>query len=372
MTTPPEIPLVDLAAQHEEIAAEVAEGFQRVFAETSFIGGDAVGTFEYAYAAFAAVDHCIGVANGTDALELALRAAGIGPGDEVIVPANTFIATAEAVHRAGAAVTLADCDCGHLVTADALADAITSRTAAMIPVHLYGQMAPMRSIAALAQTAGLAVIEDAAQAQGATQDGAAPGTLGASVGTSFYPGKNLGAYGDGGAVLTNDAAIADTVRLMANHGSAVKYEHRIVGMNSRLDTLQAVVLHAKLRHLADWNAARVIAAARYDALLADVDDVVRPGTADGNQHVWHLYVIKVPPERRDEVVAHLRADGIGAAIHYPVPIHLQPAFASLGYGRGAFPVAEQATSSIVSLPMHPHLSESDQTRVAESLHKAMA
>jgi dTDP-4-amino-4,6-dideoxygalactose transaminase len=359
------IPLVDLQAAHAEVAGEVELGFKRVIANTAFIGGDEVTAFEREFAAFTGVPHCVGVANGTDALELALRAVGVGPGREVVLPANTFIATAEAVARTGATVVLVDCDPQtYLLDVDAARAAVTPATGALVPVHLYGQLAPVELVA----DGGVPVVEDAAQCQGATRHGRGAGSWGIAA-TSFYPGKNLGAYGDAGAVVSTDADLATRVRTLANHGGLVKYAHDLVGFNSRLDGLQAVVLRAKLARLADWNARRRAAAARYDALLADVD-VVRPVTLAGNEHVWHLYVIRVP-ERRDEIVAAMNRAGIGAGIHYPAPVHLTPAFADLGYRAGAFPHAEAAAAQILSLPLYPQITAQQQERVVDALTAAM-
>jgi dTDP-4-amino-4,6-dideoxygalactose transaminase len=365
------IPLVDLRAQHREVADEVMQGLGQVFENTSFILGKQVAEFEAAFAAYSRVAHCIGVANGTDALELAVRAAGIGPGDEVILPANTFIATALAVQRAGATPVLVDCDERHqLIDPERVAPRIGPRTRALLPVHLFGQMAPMAPLEELARLHQLTLLEDAAQSQGASQEGRASGSIGLAAGSSFYPGKNLGAYGDAGAVLTGSPDMARKLRALRNYGSEVKYHHPELGFNSRLDTVQAVVLLAKLRRLEAWNEARRAAARRYDELLAGARGVERPHTAPGNVHVWHLYVVRVA--RRDEVVGRLNAAGIGAGIHYPVPIHLQGAFAHLGHREGDFPVAEQAAREILSLPMHPHLTGADQERVVRELVKAMA
>ena len=365
------VPFVDLAAQSAEIADQVAKGFEEVIAASAFINGRPVADFERAYAAFVEVRNCIGVANGTDALELALRGAGVTAGDEVIVQANTFIATAAAVVRLGARPVFVDMEPEHsLIDVEQVADAIGPRTRAIVPVHLYGQMAPMADLEALVRDRDdIVLVEDAAQAQGARQYDRAAGSIGVAAATSFYPGKNLGAYGDAGAVLTNDDAIAETVRKLHDHGSRVKYEHEIVGWNSRLDTLQAVVLAAKLERLPDWNAARRAAADRYRELLAAYDDIVVPTTAPGNEHVWHLYVVQVP--ERDEVMAALQAAGLEVGIHYPIPIHLQPAFAGYAGGRGTFPVAEAAADSILSLPMHPHLRPEQQEHVATLLGQAV-
>ena len=332
------VPLVDLQAAHAEVAEEVSRGIADVIARTAFVCGPEVAQFEAAYAQFVGVEHVIGVANGTDAVEIALRALGVHPGDELIVPANTFIATAEAVLRAGGVPVYVDVTPDALMDPEALDAAVTARTVGIIPVHLYGQMPDMEAIQAVASRHGLFVLEDAAQAQGATQRGRSAGSVGGAAGTSFYPGKNLGAYGDAGAVLTNDVQLARTARLMGNHGCAARYVHQTFGFNSRLDTIQAVVLLAKLRGLAEANARRRAAAARYSDLLAAVPAVMRPRTLPGNEHVWHLYVIRVP--ERDRVLAHLNKRGIGAALHYPIPLHLTPALASDRFRPGQFPVAE--------------------------------
>lgn len=354
------IPFNDLAAAHAEIAAEVADGFDRVLATTAFINGPDVAAFEREYAAYSEAAHCVGLGNGTDAVEFALRAVGCGPGSEVVIPANTFVATAEAVVRTGARPVLADVDPDHLLLDPARVE-VTSRTAAIVPVHLYGQMAP--DLTGL----GVPVVEDAAQSQGASQNGRR--LLGSIAATSFYPGKNLGAYGDAGAITTDNPDLARAVRLLGDHGSEAKYRHETLGFNSRLDTLQAVVLRAKLRHLTTWNDARRAAATRYNALLADIPCVVLPTEAPGNIHVWHLYVIRVP--NRPQVTRVLDELGIQTGIHYPTPIHLQPAFEFLGHTPGDFPTTEQAAKQILSLPLHPHLTEAHQTHIANALHKAL-
>jgi len=364
------IPLVDLGAQHAEIADEVRAGLDEVFARTAFVGGPAVGRFETAYAAYVGAAHCVGVANGTDALELALRAAGVRPGGEVILPANTFIATAEAVSRIGALPVLVDVDPTYLlIDPAAVRAALTSRTEAIVPVHLFGQVAPVEEIGKIAADAGVPMIEDAAQSQGARRFGQPAGSFGLAAGTSFYPGKNLGAAGDAGGVTTSDAAVARTVRVLSAHGSEHKYDHETIGFNSRLDTVQAVYLEAKLRRLEGWNAARRTAAERYGVALATVAGVVAPTSAEGNEDVWHLYVVQV--DERDRVLASLHDAGVGAGIHYPTPLHLTAAYADLGLGRGAFPVAEAAADRILSLPMYPHLTADQQDAVVEALATAV-
>jgi dTDP-4-amino-4,6-dideoxygalactose transaminase len=364
------IPLVDLAVQHAQVAEEVQAGFAEVLAAGDYIGGKAVPAFEQEYAEFAGVQACVGVANGTDAIELGLRAAGIGAGDDVVVPANTFIATAEAVVRAGARPVFVDVDDDSLLIDPGQVEAaLTERTRAVVGVDLYGQVAPFEQLPSSLADRGIVVVEDGAQSQGATRHGRPAGSFGRVAATSFYPGKNLGAYGDAGAVTTNDPELAQHVRLLGAHGSPAKYEHTHVGFNSRLDTLQAVVLRAKLRRLPEWNAQRSAAAAAYDELLAGHEQVRPPRTLPGNEHVWHLYVVRVPD--RDRVLRELHEDGVGAGIHYPVPVHLTPAMAHLGGTRGQFPVAERAAEEILSLPMFPGITASQQERVAEALTRAL-
>ncbi|MBV6698731.1 DegT/DnrJ/EryC1/StrS aminotransferase family protein [Kitasatospora aureofaciens] len=363
-----DVPLVDLAAAHAEVAAEIRAGFDRVLAAGGFVKGPEVAGFEREYAAFTGARHCVGAANGTDALELALRALALPPGGGVVLPANTFVATAEAVLRAGLRPVLVDADPAYLLIDPERAAGALPGAVALLPVHLNGQLAPMGPLLDVAD--GRPVVEDAAQSQGARQHGR--GAYGRIAATSFYPGKNLGGYGDAGAVLTDDDELADAVRLIGDHGARDKYVHERIGFNSRMDALQAVVLRAKLRRLPAWNAARRAAAARYDALLGGLDGLTLPRTAPGNEHVWHLYAVRIGPGRdRDAVLAALRAAGIGAGVHYPVPVHLQPAFRSLGYREGAFPVAERAARELLSLPLHPHITEAQQVRVAEALAGAL-
>lgn len=366
-----QIPFLDIASQQAEIADEVLPIWQAQFLSAGFVGGPEVAAFESEYAAYIGVEHVIGVSNGTDALELAFRAVGVTAGDEVIMPANTFIATAEAVSRIGGVPVFVDVDPEHLlIDPAAIEAAITARTRAIAPVHLYGQTAPMESILPLADARGIAVVEDAAQSQGASSAAGRAGALGRVAGTSFYPGKNLGAAGDAGAVMTDDAEIAAVIRNLAAHGSSVKYVHDRIGMNARLDAVQAPVLRAKLRRLDAWNASRRVAAARYVDLLAGVDAVRLPAVRPGNEDVWHLYVVQV--EERERVMSEMVAAGIGVAIHYPTPVHLTEAYAGLGHRRGEFPVAEAAADHILSLPMFPHLTEEQQARVAAALRDAVS
>ncbi len=368
---PIDIAFVDLASQHAEIAEEVEAGFAAVMRSTGFIGGATVTAFEDQLAAWWGRSHAVGVANGTDAIELMLRAAGIGGGDEVILPANTFIATASAVARTGARPVFVDVDRAHLlIDPEQLAERITPRTRGVIAVHLYGQMAPMEQLRQALDDLPILLFEDAAQAHGARRHGLPSGSLGLAAATSFYPGKNLGAYGDGGAVLSDRDELARRVRLIANHGASNKYDHEVLGFNSRLDALQAVVLQAKLRRLDRWNHARAEVAARYEELLADLAPLWLPQTMAGNEHVWHLYTVRL--EERDRLLAGLTRRGVGAGIHYPVPLHLVGAFADLGYRRGDCPNAEEAAARLLSLPMHPHLGADQQERIAEIIHEELA
>ena len=362
------IPLVDLSWQQREIADEIAVGLSEVIGATAFIHGPQVGEFEGAFAAFCGVGNCVGVASGTDALEMAVRALGIGAGAEVIVPANSFIASAFGVIRAGAKVKLVDCDPEtYLIDVEAVGRAMTPKVAAVMPVHLFGQTAPVEQ---LSQVVGdLPIIEDAAQSQGALRNGSPAGSLGRVAATSFYPGKNIGAYGDAGAVLTDDDELAHTVRNLGNWGSPQKYHHPVIGFNSRLDTIQAVILRAKLARLADWNKQRRVAAERYAEMLEAGGKVSPPVVLPGNEHVWHLYVIRVP--NRDGILASMHADGIGVGIHYPIPMHLQGALSFLGHSEGDFPSAETAAREMLSLPIYPGITGEQQEAVIESLHRAL-
>jgi dTDP-4-amino-4,6-dideoxygalactose transaminase len=363
------IPLVDLSRQHDEIAEEVSAGWAEVTSSGSYILGPQVEQFEREFALFCRAEHCIGVGNGTDALELALRALGIGRGDKVVVPANSFIASALAVLRAGAELVLVDCDpTTFLIDVEQVAESLDGSVKAIMPVHLYGQMAPLEEIEEVA--GHLPVLEDAAQSQGAEQRGRRAGSVGKLAGTSFYPGKNIGAYGDAGAVLTNDADLASKVRALRNWGSTEKYHHPVVGFNSRLDSLQAVVLLAKLRRLERWNAERRLAANRYNSMLNVNPAVGLPAVADGNEHVWHLYVVRV--RDRDQILEKMQADGIGVGVHYPVPMHLQGALSSLPYEPGSFPVTETLATEILSLPLFPGITADEQERVVSSLLDAMS
>ena len=365
--TVPSIPLVDLKLLHRRIATEVTRTVARVMQDCDFVLGAAVTGFESEFARYCGVEHVVGTANGTDAIELALRSVGVRVGDEVVIPANTFVATAEAVVRAGARPVLVDCDEEGLINVEQVADAISRQTTAVIPVHLYGQAARVEDLLLVAGQ-NIAVVEDAAQAQGAARHGRRVGGLGAAAATSFYPGKNLGAYGDAGAVMTNSQSAADAVRALRNHGGVRKYDHQLVGTNSRLDTIQAAILSVKLRVLDAWNKERQLAASVYHDMLRDVD-VEIPRVIDGNDHVWHLYVVRL--DRRDAVHNAMNSAGIGVGIHYPIPIHQLPAFQYLGYSAGAFPTAERIADRILSLPIFPGITVEQQVRVVDALKWAL-
>ena len=359
------IPLVDLRAQYESIKPEVDAAIRRVLENSTFIMGPEVRAFEGEFAPIAGATLAAGVASGTAALQLALLACGVGAGDEVITTPFTFFATAEAITQAGAAPVFVDIEPDtYNIDPEAIERAITPRTRAILPVHLYGQAADMDRISVIARRHGLHVIEDAAQAHGAEQRGRRCGSFGDLAAFSFYPSKNLGCYGDGGAITGSDERLIARVRRLRDHGRTGKYEHAELGWGSRLDGLQAAVLRAKLPHLEAWIAARRAAAARYHGLLADLP-VVRPSERAGNRHAWYVYVIRVAA--RDALVAQLDRAGIGAVVHFPIPLHLQPAFRHLGLGRGSFPVAEAAADQVVSLPLFPEITVSQQERVAAAV-----
>lgn len=370
------IPLVDLSIQHESLRAELDRAIASTLDRGDFVLGQALATFEAAFAAACGVEHCVGVGTGTDALALGLTACGVGPGDQVIVPANTFIATVLGVLRSGAQPVLVDCDPDTaLIDLAAAERAIGPKTKALIPVHLYGQMVDPAALLALADRTGLLIFEDAAQAHLAQRGGRLAGSLGRAAAFSFYPGKNLGSIGDGGAVVTNDSAVAAKVRMLRNYGAPRKYFHEELGMNSRLDTLQAAVLSVKLPHLPRWNQDRAQLAEAYDARLAALTDrgIVPIANQSGPGHVYHLYVVRVRPTcrlDRDQLLAALQQQQIFAGIHYPIPCHLQPALQSLGYGVGSFPVTEQLANEILSLPLFPGLTLEQLDRVVGAIELA--
>lgn len=354
------IPLVDVTAQHAALRAEIEAAMAEVVAGGRFVKGPAVAEFEAAFAAFCGVAHAVGVGNGTDALRLALQALGVGPGDDVVTVPTTFVATAEAVGHVGARARFVDVHPDTWLLDPAHLDGgLTPQTRAVVPVHLYGH------VSAVPRPRGIAVIEDAAQAHGARHGDRRVGALGDAAAFSFYPGKNLGAYGDAGAVVTADPDVAERVRLLADHGRATRHDHVVEGWNSRLDSLQAAVLSVKLRHLDAANEARRRFAARYRDALADVPHLTFPDVAAGTEPVHHLLVAAA--ERRDELRAFLEARGVETGVHYPVPLHLQPSHRHLGYARGDFPVAERLAASTVSLPLYPEMGEAAVDEVSAAV-----
>lgn len=361
------IPFLDLAASYQELKQEVDAAIDRVLASGWYILGPELEAFEAEYAAYCGARHCVGVANGLDALHLALRAMGVGPGDEVIVPSNTYIATWLAVSQCGAVPVPVEPDPETFnIDPAQIEAAITPHTKVILPVHLYGQPADLDPILWIARAHGLKVLEDAAQAHGARYKGRRIGSHGDAVAWSFYPGKNLGALGDAGAITTNDDELADRLRVLRNYGSRVKYVNEVPGWNSRLDPLQAAVLRVKLQHLDAWNARRAEIAGLYREKLAG-SGVALPAVPAWAEPVWHLFVIRHP--RRDAVQQALNEAGIGTLIHYPIPPHRQQAYANLGYPAGAFPIAERLADDVLSLPMGPHLRLQEAQQVAHVLQK---
>ena len=348
------IPFVDLKAQYREIKEEIDHTIQGVILESAFIGGKYLKSLEQNFANYLGVKHCIGVANGTDALSIALASLGIKKGDEVITVANSFIATSEAVTRIGAKVVFVDCQKDTLlIDVLKIEEAITEHTKAIIPVHLYGQPVDMEKILEIAERYKLYVIEDAAQAHGAQYKGQKVGTLGDCACFSFYPGKNLGAYGDAGAIVTNNDQLAKQVRMYANHGRIEKYNHEFEGINSRLDGLQAAILDVKLKHLEEWNERRRAVAKIYDEQFKE--SVVIPSVSPAVRHVYHLYVIRV--QKRDKVRELLTQSGVSTGIHYPIPLPFLKAYRYLGYQPADFPVAYKYKDELLSLPIHGNMSD---------------
>ena len=359
-------PFLDLRIQTAQVEAEVMAGIQTLLERGDFILGEGVAQFETSFSAYCECDHGIGVASGFDALKLILRAMDIGPGDEVITVSHTFIATALAISSVGATPVLVEVDPGaYTMEPSQIEAAITKRTKAIMPVHLYGQTADMAPILQMARKYGLKVVEDACQAHGARDNGRRAGSIGDAAAFSFYPGKNLGAFGDGGAVTTNDAKLAERIRTLRNYGSAKKYVHDELGENSRLDTIQALVLSEKLKRLDGWNAARRAAAAQYTDRLQGVGDIKTPVIREGSEPVFHLYVIQT--ERRDELQAYLTEQGVDCLIHYPIPVHLQKAYSERGWDCGDFPLTEKIAESILSLPIFPGITEEQIEFVCERI-----
>jgi len=363
------VPFVDLKMQYDSIKPEIDAAIAGVIEKTAFVGGAVVKDFEDAFARYCGVDYCVGLANGTDALFLALRALEIGPGDEVITVANSFIATSEAITMAGARVVFADINPRtYTIDVERLREKITARTKAIIPVHLYGQPADMEPIVALAREHGLRVIGDGAQAHGASYRGTPIAKLADITCFSFYPGKNLGAYGDGGAIVTNNEAWAVRARMLANHGRTKKYDHDLEGVNSRLDGIQAAILGVKLRYLDEWTEKRRTNAYRYNKALQG-SGVVTPVEMDNVRAVYHLYVVRVPGSRREQLQADLATHGISTGIHYPIALPYLNAYKYLGHTQADFPESLKASSEILSLPMFPELTEEQVNYVADKIRE---
>ncbi len=364
------IPLVDLKAQYQSIKDDLDAAIRRVIENTSFILGEEVSSFEEEFAVFCDAEYTVGTSSGTSALHLALLACGVGPGDEVITTPHTFIATAEPIIHAGATPVLVDIDLdSYNLDPARIEPAITERTKAILPVHLYGRPADMDPILVIAERHNLKVIEDAAQAHGAEYKGQRVGAIGDVGCFSFYPGKNLGAYGDGGIVVTSNREIAERVRILRNHGRQAKYEHELVGYGYRLDALQAAILKVKLARLEEWNRQRRQNAEIYRELL-DGLNLVLPTEPQTIKSVYHLFVVRT--SQRDQLREYLASQGIHVGIHYPLPLHLQPALAHLGYDNGDFPNAEKTAEEVLSLPMYPELSQSQLEQVAQAIHGFMS
>ena len=364
------IPFVDLKAQYLSIKGEIDAAVAEVIDSTAFVGGPFVKNFEEAFARYCGVEHCVSLANGTDALYIALRTLGVGPGDEVITVANSFVATSEAIKMAGAQVVFVDINPQtYTLDVDRLEEKITSRTKAVVPVHLYGQPADMQPILELARKHGIRVVGDAAQAHGALYRGRPISSLADITCFSFYPGKNLGAYGDGGALVTDNQEWATTARMIANHGRTKKYDHDFEGVNSRLDGLQAAVLSVKLRHLDDWTEQRRHVARQYNQALKGLD-LVTPVELDDVRAVYHLYVVRVPDGERNRLQEHLKAEGINTGIHYPIALPYLNAYRHLGHSENDFPESLKAASEILSLPMFPEMTDEHVASIAERIRAA--
>jgi dTDP-4-amino-4,6-dideoxygalactose transaminase len=367
------VPFLDLRAQYLALKPEIDAAVLGVLESTNFILGPKVDDFERAFADFCGVRHAVACSSGTAALHLALSALGIGRGDEVVTVAMTFVATASAVEYCGARPVLVDIDPLHSnIDPSQIEDAITPATKAILPVHLYGQCADMDPILDIARRRGLAVIEDAAQSHGAEYRGRRAGSLGTLGCFSFYPGKNLGAYGEGGAVVTNDDELAKKVRILRDWGQGRKYHHVLKGFNYRMDAVQGAILEVKLRRLEEWTDARRSVASFYVQALSDIPTIELPQVLPGNRHVWHVYPIRVPGRRRSAVIDSLNERGIGTGLHYPIPVHLQPCFADLGYRPGDFPNAERQAATELSLPIFAEMTQANVAEVADALAFAVA
>lgn len=363
-----QVPFLNLKAQYETIKDEIHDAINQVIAKTAFAGGPFVSQFEKEFAEFCKCQYAIGVGSGTEALWLPLLALGIGRGDEVITVPNTFIATTEAISFCGATPVFVDIDDKtYNMNPDLLEAAITPKTRAIIPVHIFGQTADMDPIMEIAGKHNLFVIEDACQAHGGEYKGKRAGSIGDAAAFSFYPGKNLGAYGEGGAITTNNLELANKMRMFRDHGQAKKYYHGMIGWNARMDGIQGAILSVKLKRLESWNEARRKNADLYNELLSNADGIITPVEADYARHVYHIYAIRV--QNRDELISKLAEKNISSGIHYPVPIHLQEAYSFLGQGKGSFPIAEKCAEEFVSLPMFPELTREQIECIADNIKK---
>jgi len=360
------VPYLDLRAQYETIKEEIAAAIQQVLVSTAFVGGPFVEKFEEEFAGFSGCKHALGVSNGTSALWMTLMSLGVGPGDEVITVPNTFIATAEAISMCGARPVFIDVDeQSYTMNAALLEDAVTPRTRAIIPVHLFGQPADMDPIIKFAEKHGLHVIEDACQAHGSTYKGRPVGSIGIAGCFSFYPGKNLGAYGEAGAVVTGDLELAKKIKILRDHGQTRKYYHAMIGWNGRMDGIQGALLSVKLKHLSHWNDARRKNAAVYGRLLTGIPGLHLPKEMDYARHVYHIYAVRT--KNRDALKDYLAEKGIDCLIHYPLPIHLQDAYRPLRLEKGTFPISERCAEEFLSLPMYPELAEDQIENVSREI-----
>lgn len=361
------IPFVDLKAQYHSIKSEIDTAIEKVINDTAFIGGKYVKNFEESFSDLYGIKHCVSVANGTDAIYIVLKMLNIGPGDEVITVGNSWISTSETISQTGAKPVFVDIDDYFTIDVSKIEEKISDRTKAIIPVHLYGQMAQIDEIEAICKLYNLFMIEDCAQSHFSELNGSRAGTRGIAATFSFFPGKNLGAYGDAGAILTNDEVFAAKCRQYANHGALVKHQHAVEGINSRLDGLQAAILSAKLPHIVKWTNQRIEAAKTYNDLLNNIPQLQLPKVREHAIHSYHLYVIKV--ENRDRLVTYLKEQGIESAIHYPTPLPFLPAYQYLGYAPNDFPVLSENQSKILSIPIYPEITRSQQHYIAESIKK---
>jgi len=361
------IPFVDLKAQYISIKSDIDDAIQNVISETAFIGGMYVNRFKSEFAELYGVKHCVPCANGTDAIYIILKMLGIGNNDEVITVANSWISTSETISQTGATPVFVDCDDFFTIDPSKIEERITPRTKAIIPVHLYGQMADIEAINTLCKKYNIFLIEDCAQSHFSELNGVRAGLKGIASSFSFFPGKNLGAYGDAGAIITNDSALAEKMTMYANHGALIKHNHLIEGINSRLDGIQAAVLSAKLPHILTWTEKRIQAAKYYDEILSNIDEIEIPKVRINSKHSYHLYVLKT--NRRDELAAYLKSSGIETAIHYPTPLPFMPAYKHLAYNNYDFPIVASNQSKLLSIPIYPEITHVQQDYIAMKINK---